>query len=551
MNSGWTLPSVALATTAIYLFHAFVLTPAVARTLRRTDTRRVGLWSAVTAAVDASKLVWMMLALSSLMTLAAIAAAGVLGGDTSAAAQNAINRLRNFRTVVTSLEQGGSLLLLVLASAALLFWIWRYNARRVAGVIEQVRAAQAEALFEKLKQGTLPELEPNDAMQRIGGVIEVLKARQQQVENAYAEASNDADKARLAAEQAELASNEQTALRAYIANDIERRIDVSPLEALEGDIPRPARTFSERLGRFLISRGLLQRLNWGQRGLLLFNLLLAIPTVLVAAQADVAHRIEAREFHLAELRVDFTARERAADLKSATEAAKDDKRADNTPQPDHVQITQTANHIGQLFERSLGEALGKRVRPGRSGQRLAPAELMKARADMRAAKARREVLLISAADRPDAGIYVDTDPIKPGERAPRTGTVSRAAERLIPGLLNSSMNAASDLAREDGRPLTTIGRTVAREVEELMMSSTAARDAVMKASASFQEVARPSQVANILLTEMFSGTSHVATADFMTPDIVEWLNHTVSDSAGQRVTAALSNSYRAILAKNI
>jgi hypothetical protein len=260
--------------------------------------------------------------------------------------------------------------------------------------------------------------------------------------------------------------------------------------------------------------------DWGQRGLLLLNLLLAIPTVLVAAQADVAQRLDAREFRLAELRVDFTARERAAELNTAIEAAKNDE-AENSPQPDQVQITQAANHIGQVFERSLGEALGKLVRSSRSGDELAPAELIKARADMRAAKARREVLLISAADRPDGGVYVDTDPIKPGELALRTGSVSRAAERerLIPGLLDASMNAASDLAREDGKPITAIGRAVARQLQELMMTSATARDAVMSARASFQEVARPSQVANILLTEMFSGTSHVATADFMTPEM--------------------------------
>jgi uncharacterized membrane protein YgcG len=549
MSSGWTLSNVALATTAIFLFHGFVLAPVAARALRRADVHRVGYWSAVTAAVDASKLVWMMLALSSLITWGAISLAGTLGGETAAAAQSAINRLRYIRAAIVSLEQGGSLLLLGLASAALLFWIWRYNARRVAGVIEQVRMAQAEDLFEKLKQGTLPELEPDDAMQRIGGIIGALKARQQQVEKTYAEAANDTEKTRLAAERARLASDEQTALRAYVANDIERRIDVSPLEALEGDIPRPARTFSERLGRFLISRGLLQRLNWGQRGLLLLNLLMAIPTVLVAAQADVAQRLDAREFRLAELRVDFTARERAAELSTAIEAAKNNKQADNTPQPNQVQITQTANHVGQVFERSLGETFGRLVRSSRSGDQLTPAELIKARADMRAAKARREVLLISAADRPDGGIYVDTDPIKPGELALPTGSVSRAAEpeRTIPGLLDSSMNAASDLAREDGKPLTAIGRAMARQVQELMMTSATARDAVMSASASFQEVARPSQVANILLAEIFSGTSHVATADFMTPEMSAWLNQTVSAPVGDRVTAALSNSFRATL----
>jgi len=549
MGSGWTLSNVALATTAIFLFHGFVLAPVSARALRRADVHRVGYWSAVTAAVDASKLVWMMLALSSLITWGALSVAGILGGETAAAAQSAINRLRYARTAIVSLEQGGSLLLLGLASAALLFWIWRYNTRRVAGVIEQVRAAQAEGLFEELRQGTLPELEPNDAMQRIGGVIGALKARQQQVEKAYAEAADDTEKARFAAERAGLASDEQTALRAYVANDIERRIDVSPLQALEGDIPRPPRTFSERLGRFLISRGLLQRLSWGQRGLLMLNLLMAIPTVLVAAQADVAQRLDAREFRLAELRVDFTARERAAELSTAIEAAKSNKQADNTPQPNQAQITQTANHVGQVFERSLGESLGKLVRSSRSGDQLAPAELIKARADMRAAKARREVLLISAADRPDGGIYVDTDPIKPGELALRTGPVSGAAERerLIPGLLDSSMNAASDLAREDGKPITAIGRAMARQLQELMMTSATARDAVMSARASFQEVARPSQVANILLTEMFSGTSHVATADFMTPEMSAWLNQAVSASANDRVAAALSNSFRATL----
>jgi hypothetical protein len=229
-----------------FLFHGLVLAPVATRALRRADVHRVKYWSAVTAAVDASKLVWLMLALSSLITWGAISVAGMLGGQTAAAAESAINRLRYIRAGIVSLEQGGNLLLLGLASAALLFWIWRYNARRVAGVIEQVRMAQAEELFDKMKQGTLPELEPNDAMQKIGGIIGTLKARQEQVETAYAAAPNETEKKRPAAERARLASEEQNAFHAYVVNDIDRRIAVSPLEALEGDIPRPARSFSER-----------------------------------------------------------------------------------------------------------------------------------------------------------------------------------------------------------------------------------------------------------------------------------------------------------------
>jgi hypothetical protein len=547
MSTTWTLPNVAVATAAIYLFHSFILLPLATRALRGTAVNRVGFWSAASTAVDASKLVWLMLALSSLLTWGAIALAGTLGDDNAAAAEHAINRLRSIRTAVMSLEQGGSLLLLGLASAALLFWIWRYHARRVAGVIEQVRRAQAEQLFEKLKQGALPELEPNEVMQRIGGVIATLKAKLQQVETAYAEAADDTEKARLAAERAKLTSDEQNAFRAYIANDIDRRISVSPLEALEGDIPRPARTVSERLGRFLISRGLLKRLNWGQKALLLLNLLLAVPTVLAATQADVAQRLDIREFRLAELRIDFTARQRAAELDAAVEAAKNQKQADATTQPNDAQITQTANHAGQVFERSLGEQFGRLVRGDRAEDQLTAAELLKARADMRAAKTRRDVLLSSAANRPDGDIYVDPDPVKPGETF--TGSVANATarERPLPGLTDSSMNVASSLGRDDGKPLTAIGRAMASQLRELMMSSAVARDAVMSASADFQEVARPSQVANILVAELFSGTSHVATADFMAPELSTWLNQIVSAPVGERVTAALSNSFRATL----
>src|SRR5262249_763367 len=225
--------------------------------------------------------------------------------------------------------------------------------------------------------------------------------------------------------------------------------------------------------------------TWRQLVLLLLNLSTAIPTALVPAQADVALRLDAREFRLAELRVDFTARERDAELNTAIEAAKNNKQADNTPQPSQDEITRTANHVGQVFERSVGETFGRLVRSSRSSNQLTPAELIKARADMRAGKARREVLLSSAADRPDGGIYADSEPIKPGDP--------------IPGLLDSSMNTASDLAHEDGKPLTTIGRRMADQAQELMKTSATAREAIMGASASFQEVARPTQVANILL----------------------------------------------------
>jgi uncharacterized protein YaiL (DUF2058 family) len=548
MGTGWTLSNVALATTAIFLFHGFVLGPAARRALRRADVPRVGFWSAVTAIVDTSKLVWMMLALSALITWGAIGLVGIIGGETAAAAESAINRVRYVRAAIMNLEQGGSVLLLALASAALLFWIWRYRARRTAGVIEQIRMAQAEELLNKFKEGTLPELEPNETMQRIGGILGALKIKQQEVEQAFATASDEKEKARLAREREDLASDEQEAFRAYVSIDIERRIEVSPLEALEGDIPRPARTLPERIGRFLVSRGLLRQLNWGQRGLLALNLLLAIPTVLVAAQADVALRLNAQESRLAELSIDWTARERDAQLRVAAEAAKNDKQAENTPQPSDAQITQTANHIAHVFERGLGETYGKLVRSSRSGNPLTPAdgELLKARSDMRAAKTRHDVLSIVAADRPNGGIYLDPDPIRPTEMP---GSVSRSAARAqaIPGLLDSSTHTASALAREEGKPITSAGRAMARQVQELMTSSASARDILMKASVSFQEVARPSQVANILLSEIFSGASHAAPADFVTPEMNQWLSRSVSAPVGDRVNAALSSTFRATL----
>jgi hypothetical protein len=127
MGAGWTLSNVAVAATAIYLIHSFVLTPAAERALRQADVRRVGYWAAFASAAKASKLVWMMLALSAIITWGAIALAGLMGGETATAAESAINRVRTLRAFVASLERGGSLLLLVVASIALLYWVWRYN----------------------------------------------------------------------------------------------------------------------------------------------------------------------------------------------------------------------------------------------------------------------------------------------------------------------------------------------------------------------------------------------------------------------------------------
>jgi hypothetical protein len=116
-----------------------------------------------------------------------------------------------------------------------------------------------------------------------------------------------------------------------------------------------------------------------------------------------------------------------------------------------------------------------------------------------------------------------------------------------PGLTNSTGNVASALAREDGQPITTLGRAMARQVEEMMTASTDFRDAMMRVSASYQEVARPSQVTRILFTEMFSGTSHAATADLLTPETARWVNDTIDRAVGDRVTSALSNTFRATL----
>ena len=125
---------------------------------------------------------WMMLALSSLLTWATIVIASAIGSDTAAAAEGAIERLQRVRTAILTMEQGGSVLLLVLGSAALLFWIWRYRTHHVSGVIQQIRTTQAEALLGKLNEGTLPELPPTETMQKLAGVLEALKTQQVEVE---------------------------------------------------------------------------------------------------------------------------------------------------------------------------------------------------------------------------------------------------------------------------------------------------------------------------------------------------------------------------------
>jgi hypothetical protein len=381
-------------------------------------------------------------------------------------------------------------------------------------------------------------------MRQISGVVGTLSQKIEQIKAAEGENLNDAEKQHLEEEHARLARQEQDAVRAYVANDIDRRIQVSPLETLEGEVPRHPRTFSERFARFFISRGLLHRLSWGQRGLLFLNLLLAVPTVLVAAQADIGQRLDAQEFRLAELRVDFTAREQEAKLKASVEAAQASKQPENATPTDQAQITQAANHIAHVFERSLGHSYAKLLKPGRTGDHLASADLLRARADMRAAKARREILLTSAGDLPDRRIYVDLDAVRPADMAP---ALARAADRPIPGVMDSSMNVASDLGRDDGKPITSLGRALAEQLHNMMMSSTTARQALMSASAGFTDVARPSEVAEVLLSEVFSGTSHAVTADFMTPEMQQWLGHSVSAPLGERVSAALSNSYRATL----
>ena len=137
MSTYFTLSNVALATTAIFLIHSFVLLPALAKALRQTSVRWVGFWATLTTIADASRLMWMMLALSSLLTWATIVIASAIGSDTAAAAEGAIERLQRVRTAILTMEQGGSVLLLVLGSAALLFWIWRYRTHHVSGVIQR------------------------------------------------------------------------------------------------------------------------------------------------------------------------------------------------------------------------------------------------------------------------------------------------------------------------------------------------------------------------------------------------------------------------------
>lgn len=579
LGTSWSLGSVLIVTLAVFLLHALVLRPWARRKFATAEPGNIAIRAGLNLAVNTSQLIWLMLAAGALLTWTVIWVATRFGGATADEIERAITRIATLRSWILSIESWGSVLLMALATAALLFWFYRQRIRRQADIETHLRQLQLEDLLHRKVEGKLEERAPSEQMVALAEIVQRIADEKSKIEKKIEATAPGFERQKLEAARDSLANDLEGFGNAYIVADLSRWLPDATVNRLDSEIEEPPRTWLQYIGRFFISGRLLGEISWIQRLALIANLLLVIPTVLAAAQSDIGARLESRLVDLRDLRVQTLASEEEKRLAAAIAAAEQIE-PPATPQEDDDddssnpnQVVRIANKVGRMFESFGGDAFDHFTHKGGGPDGGGPrpdADIFEARAhnppsaedrkaiiEARAVaeryEARREVLAeASVVNKPgqDGGppeIYLDPD-------LPKGPSSGGPGEGKIPGAYESSPKILVELSDLAGKPVTGAGRSMAADVEKLAKDHPSAYRALARAIRStsaetFTQVARPAKVMHILFVGMLGGAAQSVTVDAFHPALTKYVAELADGPMQVAAYRLMSNGFLANLIK--
>ncbi len=540
------LVNVLLVATAIVAAHGLILLPATRKWLETAPHRRKQALATLVLMLEISQMIATAALVSAAATWIALSALMMIsGGASSDSVAKAIETIRAVRALAANSELAVAASAFLLSGAGLVWWILRRRKAQFEVAQRTAIAHQFSQLVDRFNDGSLPPIEPTGSMKEAMTRIAAHSQHIESLKDQLREATENGEVDRVATVSASIETTEHRRDQIFqelVHEDLARRIEVPEYDPDMIATPPPARSLLQKLGRIFVSRGMFRQLNLGQRGLLLLNVVLLVPSLLTWTSESIAGDLSAKLTQLDQLRISLVGQEAQARLAAVAVKLPDATSASD----DERGVVNAAYAHARAFEISAGRRLETQF--GLPHQ--APSEELAA--SLRRETARRQVLETAAArvnaDRQIvAGVETDRPPS--GRRvevlAPRP-----AADELPIGALSDRLSAA----RLDGRPhaLTPAGESFAQEAVARAKSEPAFRarlvESARSTAASFLEAARPSQLRAAFLAAALSGGAdagamHAAVAE----PIAQWASGTVDVAARAGTYRVTAPTYLATL----
>jgi hypothetical protein len=548
------LSELAIWLAVAFALSAFVLQPLLLRGLAGAAERNKPRWAIAVLIFGTARLMLLAALISTLVTWSALKILTMGTGVSSEAVSHVIERLQSFKGVIDEIKVGAWASGFVFAAIALGIWIIRRRRSQFTNARQALFQDKLNRLIGEMNDGTLPPMEPTSDMIALAEKIGAIDSEILKTAKTLDEAETDEKKEAARAALAQLAEARGPLVQSFVARDLIRRVEVPPLDPDLIDLPPPARSLWQKIGRIFVSRGMFRQLSLGQRALLLLNLILIVPTLLTLTGDSLLGEIGSRITNLDQLRVDLFGKE----LEKRFDAA---RRIDAPPttQTDTVD-EQSFARVAYAHARAFEEALVRHV----SSAHLLPESAPNARgtqAILREHDARRRILSVVAetANRPPA---VGGPSVPPGARKVEVhGLITGSVPEHIPVVeisgkpitLDEIAQRAGASARDPiARPLTPAGENLARDIISRGASDTGFRQRVVQsfrsAGASFMEAARPSQLRGVLMVAALGGSAEGAVmTNVVAEPAAKWAAEVMEPGFRARAYQATSKTYLATL----
>jgi hypothetical protein len=362
------------------LLAALILYYAVAPALRRSLAKKAssprlataGLLGLTEFAASALLIVSISVGLAGLALFAFIAWGRTAGSsgqlDTVAAAVERLGRIHEQLQALQFGLIGGFICLLL---AALAYVSWRGRRAQYSTLLAKEREAEFDALVEKAKEGTLPELPPTAEMQRATEIIDQVQSAIAKIADENPDKSiDDLDPVQRAELETLLARRQEVAqARAFV--DIVRRVEVG-VDQSKLDLGAPKSRLG-KIGTFFISRGLFNTFGGLGRVLFVLSLMALVggSVVAVGASTETANRLALAVDDLENIEIDLSADDAAKSWREALAAAQpeaptpapeaqgaDGWCVDDSPECDEQILEQLAAGFEDAYARAAIRRLG-------------------------------------------------------------------------------------------------------------------------------------------------------------------------------------------------
>jgi hypothetical protein len=285
-----------LAGLGVFALLQFLAIPLVRHRLRIDRTLTAIPRAALLAVLGWVRGVVLVATLTTAALLLVVTVLGQLGGATAADLVPVIATLHAWRDWLVGFGPYWGSAVLLLLVLGLGIHAYRSSKRRMETAFRRVYEQEMERIRQQIDNGTLQDLPPTPAMERMAENARKIFDLLQQLQNDPNVPASERPRLRAHLEQ-QLGLCRQY----WIMLDVERRMNLK-LDPDDAELPTP-RTRWEKVQTFFMSQGLLACLGRGSRALYLASLLLLVPCLMGVYSPKIVGDLEQRALSLDDLRV--------------------------------------------------------------------------------------------------------------------------------------------------------------------------------------------------------------------------------------------------------